>query len=178
MARRPLGTCSARPRSPGTAVWVWLLPAAALLLLVVLHWPPMGFYPPVPRGSGGSSSVPARRAELYSKMARDLDERGAAFLKGGETSQSLSLSDLFDTTDDGAVVPRLKAADPPVRANVLYLDPEFAAAISKPVKEVFLPHFDQVIWFQNTSMYHFSMLHASHHLEPVLATEDELKSRQ
>lgn len=120
--------------------------------------------------------MPARRAELYSKMARDLDERGAAFLKGGETSQSLSLSDLFDTTDDGAVVPRLKAADPPVRANVLYLDPEFAAAISKPVKEVFLPHFDQVIWFQNTSMYHFSMLHASHHLEPVLATEDEIEA--
>lgn len=48
------------------------------------------------------------RAELYSKMARDLDERGAAFLKGGETSQSLTLSDLFDTADDGGVVPRLK----------------------------------------------------------------------
>jgi hypothetical protein len=41
-------------------------------------------------------------------MARDLDERGAAFLKGGETSQSLTLSDLFDTAGDGAVVPRLK----------------------------------------------------------------------
>jgi hypothetical protein len=41
-------------------------------------------------------------------MARDLDERGAAFLKGGETSQSLTLSDLFDTAADGAVVPRLK----------------------------------------------------------------------
>lgn len=58
--------------------------------------------------SGGSGSVQVGRAELYSKMARDLDERGAAFLKGGETSQSLTLSDLFDTADDGAVVPRLK----------------------------------------------------------------------
>jgi len=62
----------------------------------------LGFAP------GGSGSVPARRAELYSKMARDLDERGAAFLRGGETSQSLTLSDLFDTGDDGAIVPRLK----------------------------------------------------------------------
>lgn len=49
----------------------------------------------------------SRRAELYGRMARDLDERGAAFLDGGETSQSLTLSELFDTRD-GAVVPRLK----------------------------------------------------------------------
>ncbi|CAD6266066.1 unnamed protein product [Miscanthus lutarioriparius] len=109
-------------------------------------------------------------------MARDLDERGAAFLKGGETSQSLTLSDLFDTADDGAVVPRLKAADPPVRANVLYMDPKFTAVISKAVKDVFLPYFDQAIWFQNTSMYHFSMFHTSHHLEPIVATEDEIEA--
>lgn len=134
----------------------------------------MASYPSVsPRGSG---SVQVGRAELYSKMARDLDERGAAFLKGGETSQSLTLSDLFDTADDGAVVPRLKAADPPVRANVLYMDPKFAAVISKAVKDVFLPYFDQAIWFQNTSMYHFSMFHASHHLEPIVATEDEIEA--
>ncbi|KAF8747258.1 hypothetical protein HU200_013248 [Digitaria exilis] len=175
MAQRPRSSCSARPRSPATAVW--FLPAAALLLVLFLRWPPpMGSYAPVsPRGSG-SDSVLARRAELYSKMARDLDERGAAFLRGGETSQSLTLSDLFNTAEDGAVVPRLKAADPPVRANVLYLDPKFANVISKAVKEVFLPYFDQVIWFQNTSMYHFSMFHASHHMEPIVATDDEIEA--
>ncbi|CAL5003828.1 unnamed protein product [Urochloa decumbens] len=173
MAQKHPSSWSARPRSPATAA-VWFLPAAALLLVLLLRWPPMGSYPPVsPRGSG---SVPARRAELYSKMARDLDERGAAFLRGGETSQSLTLTDLFDTAKDGAVVPRLKAADPPVRANVLYLDPEFATVISKAVKEVFLPYFGQVIWFQNTSMYHFSMFHASHHLEPIVATDDEIEA--
>lgn len=121
------------------------------------------------------ASVSSRRAELYGRMARDLDERGAAFLKGGETSQSLTLSDLFDVRD-GAVVPKLKTADPPVRANVLYLDPEIAAVISKAVKEVFLPYFDEVIWFQNSSMYHFSMFHASHHLEPIIATKDEIEA--
>ncbi|KAE8799377.1 hypothetical protein D1007_25317 [Hordeum vulgare] len=108
------------------------------------------YAPATPRGP-----VSSRRAELYGRMARDLDERGAAFLKGGETSQSLALSDLFEVRD-GAVVPKLKvkaspspalavgmreflicdccsshqAADPPVRANVLYLDPEFAAEIA------------------------------------------------
>jgi len=40
-------------------------------------------------------------------MSRDLDEHGAAFLKHGETSQSLSLSDIF-TLKDGYVTPVLK----------------------------------------------------------------------
>jgi len=40
-------------------------------------------------------------------MSRDLDEHGAAFLKHGETSQSLSLSDIF-TLKDGYVAPVLK----------------------------------------------------------------------
>lgn len=48
-----------------------------------------------------------RRSKLYDKMERDLDENGAAFLKHGETSQSLSLSDIF-TLKDGSVTPVLK----------------------------------------------------------------------
>lgn len=161
---------STRFRSPASAVW--FLAAAVLILIVLLQRrPPMDPYAtPTPR-----TSVSSRRAELYGRMARDLDERGAAFLEGGETSQSLTLSDLFDVRDS-AVVPKLKAADPPVRANVLYLDPEFSAVISKAVKEVFLPYFDKVIWFQNSSMYHFSMFHASHHLEPILASKDEIEA--
>uniref|UniRef100_A0A0E0EIG9 Uncharacterized protein n=1 Tax=Oryza meridionalis TaxID=40149 RepID=A0A0E0EIG9_9ORYZ len=168
MAATKHPSCSTRLRSPATTA-ACFLPASLLLLL--LRRPPMGSFPPtIPGGS-----VSSRRAELYGRMARDLDERGAAFLDGGETSQSLTLSELFDTRD-GAVVPRLKAANPPVRANVLYLDPEFASVISKAVKEVFLPYFNQAIWFQNMSIYHFSMFHASHHLEPIVATEDEIEA--
>lgn len=48
-----------------------------------------------------------RRSKLYDSMARDLDERGALFLKDGETSQSLSLSDIF-AIKDGSVAPVLK----------------------------------------------------------------------
>lgn len=40
-------------------------------------------------------------------MGKDLDENGASFLKQGETSQSLSLSDLF-TLKDGTVTPVLR----------------------------------------------------------------------
>jgi len=49
------------------------------------------------------------RSRLYNKMEKDLDEKGALFLKDGETSQSLSLSDIF-TVKDGSVTPILKAS--------------------------------------------------------------------
>ncbi|XP_022738669.1 uncharacterized protein LOC111291287 isoform X1 [Durio zibethinus] len=132
--------------------------------------------------STSSSSSPSdsaisnteRRSALYDKMERDLDEHGAAFLKHGETSQSLSLSDLF-TLKDGSVTPVLKAAHPPVRANVLYMSTEYSVPISKAVKQVFDPYFDKAIWFQNSSLYHFSLFHASHHISPVPATEVEIE---
>ncbi|XP_062116491.1 uncharacterized protein LOC133830517 isoform X1 [Humulus lupulus] len=116
-----------------------------------------------------------RRSKLYDGMARDLDEKGAAFLNHGETSQSLSLSDIF-TLKDGTVEPVLKAANPPVRANVLYLSPDYSVPISETIKQIINPYFDKSIWFQNSSLYHFSMFHASHHIEPVPATENEIEA--
>nr|KJB50905.1 hypothetical protein B456_008G192300 [Gossypium raimondii] len=135
------------------------------------------------RNSTSLSSLPSsdsamansnRRSTLYDKMERDLDQHGAAFLKHGETSQSLSLSDLF-TLKNGFVTPVLKAAHPPVRANVLYMSTEYSVPISKAVKQVFDPYFDKAIWFQNSSLYHFSMFHASHHIAPVSASEIEIE---
>ncbi|PSR95811.1 Uromodulin, secreted form like [Actinidia chinensis var. chinensis] len=131
------------------------------------------------RNPSTSSDTPISNAEqrsrLYDKMAKDLDEHGATFLKHGETSQSLSLSDLF-TVKGGSVTPILKAAIPPVRANVLYLSTEYSIPISEAVRRVFLPHFDKMIWFQNSTLYHFSMFHASHHIAPVPATEEEIEA--
>ncbi|XP_015883519.3 uncharacterized protein LOC107419287 isoform X2 [Ziziphus jujuba] len=122
--------------------------------------------------SDSSVSYAEQRSKLYDNMARDLDEHGALFLKGGETSQSLSISDIF-TIKDGSVAPVLKAANPPVRANVLYLGTEYSQPISEAVRQIFNPYFDKAIWFQNSSLYHFSMFHASHHIVPVPATENE-----
>ncbi|KAH8482560.1 hypothetical protein H0E87_029853 [Populus deltoides] len=124
--------------------------------------------------SSSSDKYSEQRSRLYDKMERDLDERGAAFLKHGETSQSLLLSDIF-TLKDGSVTPVRKAANPPVRANVLYLSPEYSVPISDNVKNTFSSYFDKV-WFQNSSVYHSSMFHASHHIEPVPATEDEIEA--
>ncbi|KAH1254739.1 hypothetical protein GmHk_04G011118 [Glycine max] len=125
--------------------------------------------------SDSPNSNTGQRSKLYDKMGRDLDEHGAAFLKHGETSQSLSLSDIF-TLKDGSVTPALKPANPPVRANVLYLSTEFSVPIAEAVKNVFNPYFDKAIWFQNSSLYHFSMFHASHHIVPVPATKEEIEA--
>ncbi|MED6194356.1 hypothetical protein PIB30_027742 [Stylosanthes scabra] len=116
-----------------------------------------------------------RRSNLYDKMEMDLHHHGPAFLKHGQTSQSLSLSDLF-TINHGSVMPLLKPADPPVRANVLYMTPQFSLPIAEAVKNTFNPYFDKAIWFQNSTLYHFSMFHASHHIEPVPATKEEIEA--
>ncbi|MCL7044348.1 hypothetical protein MKW94_030027, partial [Papaver nudicaule] len=116
-----------------------------------------------------------RRSKLYDRMEHDLEEHGAVFLQAGETSQSLSLSDIFDVKD-GIAKPILKTANPPVRANVLYLSTNFSIPIAQAVRGIFQPYFDKAIWFQNSSLYHFSMFHASHHLVAVPATEDEIEA--
>ncbi|XP_034673514.1 uncharacterized protein LOC117904842 isoform X2 [Vitis riparia] len=154
-----------------TVVLIWLTSALLFYfgLQFVLRNSSLN-YPSVPTMSDSE-----RRSKLYDKMESDLNEHGAAFLEHGETSQSLSLSDLF-TLKDGIVTPVLKAAKPPVRANVLYLSTEFSVPISEAVKSIFSPYFDKVIWFQNSSLYHFSMFHASHHITPVPAAEVEIEA--
>ncbi|XP_057791995.1 uncharacterized protein LOC131008904 [Salvia miltiorrhiza] len=129
-----------------------------------------------PTISTGSSIANAeQRSILYTQLAKELDEKGAVFLKQGQTSQSLSLSDLF-ILKDGTLAPMLKVADPPVRANVLHLSTEFSVPISEAVKNILLPYFGEAIWFQNSSMYHFSMFHASHHIAPVPASELQIEA--
>ncbi|XP_019198139.1 PREDICTED: uncharacterized protein LOC109191911 isoform X1 [Ipomoea nil] len=116
-----------------------------------------------------------KRLRLYDKMERDLEEHGASFLKHGETSQSLALSDLF-TLKDGIVTPVLKAANPSVRANVLHLSTDYSVPIAVAVRSMFSPYFERAIWFQNSSIYHCSMFHASHHVAPVPASEAEIEA--
>lgn len=108
-----------------TVVLIWL--TSALLFYFGLQFVLRNSSLNYPSVSTMSDSE--RRSKLYDKMESDLNEHGAAFLEHGETSQSLSLSDLF-TLKDGIVTPVLKAAKPPVRANVLYLSTEFSVPIS------------------------------------------------
>ncbi|KAK7304614.1 hypothetical protein VNO77_42498 [Canavalia gladiata] len=157
-----------------TVVLIWLISASCFFTLfqMALH---NSSHSLSLSSSDSPNSNTEQRSKLYDKMERDLDEHGAAFLKHGETSQSLSLSDIF-TLKDGTVTPVLKPANPPVRANVLYLSPEFSVPIAEAVKNIFNPYFDRAIWFQNSSLYHFSMFHASHHIVPVPATKEEIET--
>ncbi|KAI3419538.1 uncharacterized protein J3R85_013041 [Psidium guajava] len=175
MPRIWTGWNSSRVRA--ALIWVLCFALFHFLFRMALH---NSTRSPVPSPSSGrSSDIPIsnteRRFRLYDRMAKDLDEHGAVFLKHGETSQSLSLSELF-TLVDGAVKPVPKVANPPVRANVLYLSPKYSKPISDSVRELFEPYFDKAIWFQNSSLYHFSMFHASHHISPVPASEDEIEA--
>ncbi|CAM8974144.1 unnamed protein product [Rhodiola kirilowii] len=181
---------------PKPAAVIWLTSA---LLFYVLFSTLRRFTSPNAL-SNNKALYAERRSILYSKMARDLDEHGPTFLRKGETSQSLALSDIFEIKD-GEVKPILKPANPPVRANVLYLSPKFSVSylcicflvkemffslwnLNAPhmlftwcrdaVKDIFSPHFTNMVWFQNSSLYHFSMFHASHHITAVPATEQEI----
>lgn len=202
MAQRPATSCSVRPRSPATAA-VWFLPAAALLLVLLLRWPSMGSYAPVSprnqpshlfalssytysppgrenlapflllllpqasqapcrhgaqsstrrwRGTSTSaarrSSGAARRRSRSRCRTSSTAQRMAASCPGSRFGLSpppptpvlccsQRLAGMFLVVGSAA---RLKfccwlllawqAADPPVRANVLYLDPGFANVIS------------------------------------------------
>ncbi|XP_055826162.1 uncharacterized protein LOC129894477 [Solanum dulcamara] len=148
------------------AIWIWLISALTFYVLFLMA---------TRNSPEWSISNAEQRSRLYEKMEKDLEDQGAVFLKQGETTQSLSLSDLF-ILKEGVVTPVLKAANPPVRANVLYLNPEYSVPIAEAVRSIFSPHFDKAIWFQNSSLYHFSMFHASHHITAVPASESEIEA--
>ncbi|XP_078441489.1 uncharacterized protein LOC144711372 isoform X2 [Wolffia australiana] len=165
MGKDRMGKTMRRRWVPAGVIWALSAVVALLVLLCAVKNTRFRLPP----------SLAERRSHLYERMARDLVEHGAVFLGGGQTSQSLSLSELF-VRENGSVSPVLTPADPPVRANVLYLNSKYAALLSQAVRDVFLPYYDGGIWFQNVSVYHFSMFHASHHLTPVRSSGAEIEA--
>eukprot|EP00249_Psilotum_nudum_P016476 c25843_g1_i1 orf=420-1400(-) len=149
--------------------------SASLLLFLLMARPGSLTLPASPAidRSGQERWYSQRRLELYERLATDLEKKGPSFLTGGTTSQSLMLSDIF-TVKGGKIYPTLKPADPAVRAVILYLKPQYSLLIWQTVKRILEPYFPEAIWYQDPNLYHFSMYHASHHLEPVAATPDKV----
>ncbi|KAJ7562958.1 hypothetical protein O6H91_03G090300 [Diphasiastrum complanatum] len=114
-----------------------------------------------------------RRSKLYEDMSIDIAKNGPLFLDMGTTSQGLQLSELFNLSS-GQVVPLQKPAHPPVRATVLHLDFDTARKILQAVQKTFPAAFIGVMWYQDPRLYHSSMYHASHHLEPIPASREEI----
>lgn len=117
-------------------------------------------------GKATQSIFFSERNKIYSEMESEFEKKGPFFLKKGETSQSLKLNDIFEL-DGISVKPKLKEANPPVRANILFIDPKVAVPIKEAVEDVLKPYFPGGVWYQDPFMYHLSLFHSSHHMEPV-----------
>ncbi|KAK1267664.1 hypothetical protein QJS04_geneDACA000636 [Acorus gramineus] len=139
-----------------TVALIWI--SSAILFLSLFEMASRNARRLPPPGPGSGMPGEDQRSRLYDKMERDLEEQGAVFLGGGETSQSLSLSDIF-SVKNGSIAPVLKVADPPVRATVLHLSTDFSVPISQAVRSVFLPYFDNgEVLFSNFPSLSFSTL--------------------
>lgn len=124
-----------------------------------------------------------KRQQLYSDMASRLASEGLSL--GGVITQGLSQSDLFsvkfdERTGQPAIVPVLRALDVPVRAIVApLLSPEAAGSVSAAVRR----HLGGLVvgksvWYQNSSVFHATVFHASSHLRPIPAGLAEVTQEQ
>ncbi|XP_013592860.1 PREDICTED: uncharacterized protein LOC106301088 isoform X1 [Brassica oleracea var. oleracea] len=177
-------TSSTRSKNWRTVVLFWTI---SLTIFYSLFQMGLRNSPSTSSSSSSSSSDPIvtyaeQSTRLYDKMERDLQENGPMFLEQGETSQSLSLSDLF-TLKDGVISPVLKFTcvyrlQTRLCELMCYISAQITLSLSREevVKSVFSPYFENTIWYQDSNMYHFSMFHASHHIVPVPATEDEVEA--
>ena len=126
------------------------------------------------------------RSRLYSDFARGVAEKGVTAFAGTTTTQGLGLSSLFRfDSRTGKASAILEPLSIPVRAIVVPLpgDSPAATKIRRETRDAlrrFFPpaggdfgHGDSV-WFQDPELFHFSVFHASHHLEPVPASPREM----
>lgn len=128
------------------------------------------------------------RSRLYGNFARGLDEQGLSVFgtnAGGATSQGLGLSALFDfSATSGRVTAKLERLTIPVRAIVIPLPARAPAAarMHQATVRVLGKEFPpsggargggDAVWYQDASIYHFSVFHASHHLDPHTASRPE-----
>jgi hypothetical protein len=136
-------------------------------------------------GAGLKKENTLARSRLYSDFARGVAEKGVTAFAGTTTTQGLGLSSLFRfDSRTGKASAILEPLSVPVRAIVVPLpgDSPAATKIRRETRDAlrrFFPpaggdfgHGDSV-WFQDPELFHFSVFHASHHLEPVPASSRE-----
>ena len=134
------------------------------------------------------------RSRLYGKFARGLTEQGLTVFgsgggagDGGATSQGLGLTSLFNfNPKSGKVTAKLERLEIPVRAIVIPLPARAPAAArmhqatKRILGEAFPPSGGargggDSVWYQDPAVYHFSVFHASHHLDAHAANAAEIR---
>ena len=120
------------------------------------------------------------RTMTYERMYRAAVRDGIdVFHRGATTTQSLSVDDMFAVGVDGKLLPKLTPLETGVRAIVM---PVPVGAVSRTMHEKtvkhlrafgFTPNVD--VYLQDPNVFHFSVFHASHHLEEHAVDADEYR---
>ena len=126
------------------------------------------------------TDMPTRsRSRTYVEMGRTARERGIEVFGARDgrsaATQGLRLDDMFKIGVDGKISPKLMVLEVPVRAIVI---PFPVGAVSQMLHQGTVKHLrrfgfaDEInVYLQNPEMFHFSVFHASHHLEEHAVSE-------
>lgn len=138
-----------------------------------------------------ASNPTLARSKLYGTFARGVAEQGLTVFgsdAGAATSQGLGLTALFDFhPESGKVTAKLARLAIPVRAVVIPLPPRAPAAarLGQAARRILGEAFPPTggargsgdsVWYQDPAVYHFSVFHASHHLDAKPATPAETRA--
>lgn len=123
---------------------------------------------------GSSTEFGKARVQLYDKLGEGVYTKGVPALSGKSSSQGLHLDDMFRFEGE-EVYPVLKRLDVPVRAFVIPYPEEVAQQVhdhaAALLENLLGPH---TVWYQDPKIYHASLHHASHHLDPQPAKQEEV----
>lgn len=124
--------------------------------------------------------MPTRsRSRTYVEMGRTARERGIEVFGARDgrsaATQGLRLDDMFKIGVDGKISPNLMVLEVPVRAIVI---PFPVGAVSQILHQGTVKHLRRFgfvdetnVYLQNPEMFHFSVFHASNHLEEHAVSE-------
>jgi hypothetical protein len=130
------------------------------------------------------------RSELYSNMYRSTKDTiildifnpsKTVIVQSANNNNDLTLDKVFDIdTEKDVVTPILEKLEIPVRAIVLPFpsSSDGAKIIGKTTREILSKYGfakETSVWLQNAELYHASVYHASHHLDPRKVKISEIK---
>ncbi|KAK3283008.1 hypothetical protein CYMTET_9277 [Cymbomonas tetramitiformis] len=135
---------------------------------------------------GSATEFGKARVQLYDKLGvntkpfltlgrcEGVYTKGVPALSGKSSSQGLHLDEMFRFEGE-QVYPVLKRLEVPVRAFVIPYPGKVAQQVhdhaAALLESLLGPH---AVWYQDPNIYHASLHHASHHLDPQPAEQEEV----
>lgn len=121
------------------------------------------------------------RTKTYARMYNAAVQDGIeVFHRGATTTQGLSVDDMFAVGVDGQLIPKLMSLEIPVRAIVM---PFPIGAVSNAMYMGTVKHLEAFgftpnvnVYLQDPDVFHFSVFHASHHLDEHAVDADAYRT--